>query len=184
LSGRPAVLLDRDGTIIVERSYLSDPAQVLLEEGAAEGLRRLAKAGWLLVVLTNQSGIGRGYFDRAAAEEVNARVAALLAVEGVPIAGWYLCPHGPDEACNCRKPRPGLARQAADELGLDLTRSWMIGDKRSDVELARRIGARPILVTTGHGRDYADAIHAEGVPVCESLTESERVISGVGTSGE
>jgi histidinol-phosphate phosphatase family protein len=148
--GRPAVLLDRDGTIIVEHDYLSDPARVELETGAAEGLRRLSGAGWMLVVLTNQSGIARGYFDRAAAERVNGRVAELLAAHGVAIAGWYICPHGPDDGCDCRKPLPGLALRAAEDLGIDLGRSWMIGDKKSDVLLADAVGATGLLVETGH----------------------------------
>ncbi len=172
MTGRPAVLLDRDGTIIVERDYLSDPALVELEHGAAEGLRALAEAGWVLAVLTNQSGIGRGYFDRAAAEAVNARVAELLAEEGVSIAGWYLCPHAPDEDCECRKPRPGMALQAASELGLDLSRSWVVGDKRSDVELADAIGAEAILVMTGHGRKDEAAMRARGVSVCLTVAEA------------
>lgn len=172
MSGRPAVLLDRDGTIIVERDYLSDPALVELETGAAEGLRALAEAGWVLAVLTNQSGIGRGYFDRSAAEAVNARVAELLVDEGVSIAGWYLCPHAPAEDCDCRKPCPGMARQAAAELGLDLARSWVIGDKSSDVGLADAIRARAILVTTGHGRTDEAAMRARGIPVCATLAEA------------
>ncbi|WP_019832298.1 D-glycero-alpha-D-manno-heptose-1,7-bisphosphate 7-phosphatase [Sphingomonas sp. PR090111-T3T-6A] len=176
MSGRPAVLLDRDGTIIVERDYLSDPALVELETGAVEGLRALAEAGFVLAVLTNQSGIGRGYFDLMAAKAVNARVAELLAAEGIVIAGWYLCPHAPDEECDCRKPRPGMARQAAEELGLDLARSWVIGDKSSDVGLADAVGARSILVTTGHGRKDEAAMRAQGVPVCATLVEAAGLI--------
>lgn len=176
MSGLPAVLLDRDGTIIVERDYLSDPALIELEAGAVEGLRALAQAGWTLVVLTNQSGIGRGYFDLAAAEAVNARVAELLAVEGVSIAGWYLCPHAPGDGCDCRKPRPGMAKQAAEDLGLDLARSWVIGDKRSDVGLADAISARAILVTTGHGQKDEAMMRARGVPVCATLAEAAGVI--------
>jgi len=156
--GRPAILLDRDGTIIVERDYLSDPAKVELEAGAIEGLQLLSQAGWPLVVLTNQSGIARGYFDRDAADAVNARVAALLAERGVAIEGWYLCPHGPGEGCDCRKPMPGMALQAAAELDLNLGRSWMIGDKKSDVLLADAVSATGLLVLTGHAE--ADAIWA------------------------
>ncbi len=182
MTGRPAVLLDRDGTIIVERDYLSDPALVELEDGAAEGLRSLAEAGWVMVVLTNQSGIGRGYFDRAAAEAVNARVAELLAEEGVSIAGWYLCPHAPGEDCDCRKPRPGMAFQAASELDLDLSRSWVVGDKRSDVELADAIGARAILVMTGHGRKDEASMHARGVSVCLTVAEAALRIARASTT--
>ncbi len=172
MSGRPAVLLDRDGTIIVERDYLSDPALVVLEEGAADGLRRLADAGWPLVVLTNQSGIARGYFDRAAADAVNARTGALLAEAGVTIAGWFVCPHGPDEDCACRKPRPGLAAAAAAALDLDLARSWMIGDKPSDIGLAEAVGARGILVRTGHAAAAVAWAEGAGVRIAATLAEA------------
>jgi len=116
------VFLDRDGTIIVEREYLSDPGLVALEHGAVAGLSRLSAAGFVLVVLTNQSGIARGYFDLAAAERVNARVAELLAEAGVPIAGWYICPHADCDGCDCRKPAPGLALTAQRALGTSRAR--------------------------------------------------------------
>lgn len=147
---RGAILLDRDGTLIVERDYLSDPTLVELEIGAVDGLRKLSEAGWPLVVLTNQSGIGRGYFDRNAADAVNAAVQEKLRLSGIIIAGWYVCPHGPEEGCTCRKPLPGLALEAAEMLEIDLNASWMIGDKLSDVALAQAIGGRGILVRTGH----------------------------------
>lgn len=147
----PAIFLDRDGTIIVERRYLSDPAGVVLEEGAGEGLRLLQAQGWPLVVISNQSGVGRGYFPESAVHAVNARLAELLMAEGVTIAGWYHCPHAPDAGCDCRKPADGMVRRAAAELGLDPGRSFVIGDKRSDLELAERIGATGVLVATGYG---------------------------------
>lgn len=145
----PAVLLDRDGTLIVEKNYLADPAGVELERGVVEGLTQLQRAGYRLVVVTNQSGIGRGYFTLSDAEAVNARVAQVLAVQGVTIDGWYICPHRPDADCDCRKPRPGLALAAAEDLSLDLARSWVIGDKPSDVELAAAFGGRGLLVNPG-----------------------------------
>jgi len=168
----PAIFLDRDGTIIVERGYLSDPALVMLERGAPEGLRCMRAAGFALVVLTNQSGIARGYFDLAAAEGVNRRVAALLAEEGVAIDGWYICPHGGDDACSCRKPLPGLADRAAEELGLARTGNWIIGDKRADVELADAIGGHGILVTTGHGAEHVAWARAEGRRVAVDLNDA------------
>lgn len=171
-AGKPVVFLDRDGTIIVERNYLSDPALVELETGAVEGMRRLADAGWTLVVLTNQSGIARGYFDVAAAERVNVRVDAMLAECGVPVAGWYLCPHEAGDGCDCRKPAPGMAFQAAEELGLALTGSWVIGDKMSDAGLAAAVGGHGVLVLTGHGTDDVDAARAAGVPVVANLAEA------------
>ena len=177
--GRPAILLDRDGTIIVERNYLADPALVELEANAAHGLRRLADEGWPLVVLTNQSGVGRGLFDHAAVDAVNARAADLLAAEGVAIAGWYVCPHRPDEGCACRKPGPLLALQAAADLGLDLSRSWIVGDKLSDAAMAPGIGARGALMLSRHASP-SDARDAEsrGMMVAYDLADfAQRLIT-------
>lgn len=173
---RAAVFLDRDGTIIVERDYLRDPAAVELEPAAVEGLRRLSAAGLRLVVLTNQSGIARGYFDAAAADAVNRRVADLLVDQGVAIAGWYICPHGPLDDCDCRKPRPQLARRAAADLDIALAGSWVIGDKRSDVELADAIGASGILVTTGHGGDHVAWAKAHERAVVRDLIEASALV--------
>jgi len=167
-NARPAIFLDRDGTIIVEREYLADPADVALERGAAEGLRRLQHLGWPLVVVSNQSGVGRGYFPESAVHAVNARVADLLRAEGVTIAGWYHCPHAPDDRCACRKPADGMIRQASADLGLDPTRSVMIGDKPSDVELAHRIRAIGILLETGHDANGG----AEATVVCATLIDA------------
>jgi len=145
-----AILLDRDGTILVERHYLADPAGVELLPGAAEGLRRLATLG-PLVVVTNQSGLARGYFDRAALDAIHAEMRRRLAAEGVELAAIEVCPHRPDEGCECRKPRPGLALRAAARLGFDPARAVVIGDKACDVGLGRAIGATTILVRTGYG---------------------------------
>ena len=120
---RRFVLLDRDGTLIVEKNYLSDPDQVELIPGAAAGLRRLAGCGLGLVVLTNQSGIGRGFFDEAKLAEIHQRLTGLLRTERVELDGIYFCPHHPDQACGCRKPQPELALRAAAELGFDAARA-------------------------------------------------------------
>lgn len=173
---RPAAFLDRDGTIIVEREYLSDPDGVELEAGAAEGLRALAAQGFVLVVVTNQSGIARGYFDRAAADAVNAQVAARLAAAGVEVAGWYVCPHGPDDECDCRKPLPGMALAAARDLDLDLAHSVVIGDKRADLGMADAIGARGILVRTGHGAREAAGV--DPARVVANLADAARLLGG------
>ncbi|HSJ13514.1 MAG TPA: D-glycero-beta-D-manno-heptose 1,7-bisphosphate 7-phosphatase [Longimicrobiales bacterium] len=153
MSGRPAVFLDRDGTIIVEKHYLADPAGVELIPGAAEALARLARAGYALVLITNQSGIARGLYARTDFERVQQRVEALLLEQGVRLDGVYHCPHHPDfdGPCECRKPAPGLFRRAADELGLDLSGSACVGDRLSDLEAALAFGARALLVLTGHG---------------------------------
>jgi histidinol-phosphate phosphatase family protein len=152
---KPCIFFDRDGTLIEERHYLSDPAQVVLLNGAAEAVRLARAAGFLAVVLTNQSGVGRGYFTMQEVEAVNRRMEELLRAQGAALDGIYVCPHAPDEDCPCRKPRPGLVEQAARDLDLDLSRSWMIGDKAADVELARNAGLKSALVLTGYGAGAA-----------------------------
>jgi D-glycero-D-manno-heptose 1,7-bisphosphate phosphatase len=166
---QPTIFLDRDGTIIVEKHYLSDPALVELEPGAAQGLKRLCDLGLKLVVVSNQSGIGRGKFGIEAAHSVNARVAELLAAHGVSIAGWYMCPHAPGTDCTCRKPLPGMAQQAHEELGVPLAGCYVIGDKRIDVELGQALGGTGLLVTTGHGQEDAPWAHANQVGVFSNL---------------
>lgn len=145
------LFFDRDGTLIEERNYLSDPSQVALIPGAAEAVRLARQAGYLAVVLTNQSGVGRGYFTPADVEAVHRRLEELLAEEGAKLDAIYICPHAPEEGCACRKPLPGLAVRAAGDLGIDLRASWMIGDKAADLELAAAAGMRGALVLTGYG---------------------------------
>lgn len=157
------VLIDRDGTLNVEKHYLSDPDQLELYPGAAAALRRLREAGYGIVVVTNQSGIARGYFDLARLEQIHDRLRALLAAEGASVDGIYLCPHGPDDDCTCRKPLPGMVEQAVAEHGFDPARAIMIGDKEVDVDLGKAVGAATILVRTGHGRTYAETSKADYV---------------------
>jgi len=151
---RAAVFLDRDGTLIEEVGHLGEPERVVVLPGVPKALRRLADEGFALVVVSNQAGIARGLFTEEAVRAVSARAAELLAGEGAPeLDGWYFCPHHPDftGACDCRKPAPGMLRRAAEEHGLELTASWMVGDHPIDAGAARAAGARPILVRTGHG---------------------------------
>lgn len=154
-ASRRFVLLDRDGTINVERHYLSDPNQLALLPGAAAGLRALRELGLGLVVVTNQSGIARGYFDHARLDAIHERLHELLGAAGVELDGVYVCPHGPHDDCRCRKPRDGMALAAARELDFRLDRSFMIGDKPCDIELGHRVGATTLLVRTGHGEQFA-----------------------------
>jgi D-glycero-D-manno-heptose 1,7-bisphosphate phosphatase len=168
----PVVMLDRDGTIIVERDYLADPGGVELEARALEGLRRLVDAGALLIVVTNQSGIGRGYFDEAVVARVNDHVATLLMEGGVSIAGWYVCPHAPEEACSCRKPAPGLVKRAAVEFGFDPTLAYIVGDKASDIGLGAATGATPILVRTGYGARTAVGLPEGATMIADNLADA------------
>jgi histidinol-phosphate phosphatase family protein len=176
-SPQPTAFLDRDGTIIVERDYLGDPDGVMLEAGAAEGLRALANAGFRLVVVSNQSGVARGKLTIGQVEAVNARVDQLLAAEGVKIDRWYYCPHGPDDGCDCRKPLPGMIDQAASDLEIDFIHSIVVGDKESDVALAATRGMVGYMVLTGHGREHEDFARRAGHIVCRDLLKVSQVVS-------
>lgn len=155
------VLLDRDGTINVDKHYLADPDGLEILPHALAGMRALQDAGAVLCIVTNQSGIGRGYFDRATADAVNARLLEMLGPGGVHIHHVAVCPHGPDDGCDCRKPAPGLAEQCAKATGLPLADHWVIGDKPSDVGLATATGGRGILIGPA---DAADCGQAASVP--------------------
>jgi D-beta-D-heptose 7-phosphate kinase / D-beta-D-heptose 1-phosphate adenosyltransferase len=144
---RPFVFLDRDGTINVDRHYLSDPAGLALLPGAARGLRALAADGYRLVIATNQSGVGRGYFTARMADDINARLIELLAAEAVPIEMVVACYHKPEDNCHCRKPARGLADRVCDATGASLAGAIVIGNKKSDMGFAKAIGARGILIT-------------------------------------
>ncbi len=176
---RRFVLLDRDGTINTERNYLARPEEVELFPGTLPGLRRLRALGLGLVVVTNQSGVGRGYFSAAALDAVHEHLTGLLGAGGVGLEGIYSCPHVPEAGCRCRKPEVGLALRAAEELAFDPARAFVIGDKACDIELGRRLGATTFLVRTGYGRqaeaegkarpDYAVEDLAGAAAVIESL---------------
>lgn len=135
-----AAFLDRDGTIIADKDYLGDPAGVVLLPGAAEGLRLLQSSGYKLLVVTNQSGVARGFYSLADMTACNERMSALLKTEHVRLDGVYACPHGPEDECACRKPRPGLTLQAAAEHGVSLPHSVTIGDKPRDLEAGQAAG--------------------------------------------
>ncbi len=153
---RRAVFLDRDGTLNREVHYLANPEQLELLPGVASGLARLAQDGWLLCVVTNQSGVARGIVSPPALTEIHARLGQLLAARGVNLDWIGYCPHHPQHGppdlrrdCDCRKPKPGLLLQAAEELNIDLAASWMIGDSTRDVQAGAAAGCRSLLVQTG-----------------------------------
>ncbi len=147
----PAVILDRDGTINEDRGYIGAPEDVVLIAGAAEAIKELNKRDIPVIVITNQSGLARGFYTEQDLGVVNKRLEALLEAEGARIDGLFYCPHHPDEHCECRKPETGLIDEAARGHDIDLSRSVMVGDKASDMELARRTGMMSVLVLTGYG---------------------------------
>lgn len=153
-----AVFFDRDGTINEEVGYLADLDRLVLYPEAARAIRMVNESGMKAVVVTNQSGVARGYFDEAFVTAVHRRMAELLRADGARIDGFYYCPHHPDEGlgeyrkdCFCRKPKPGMLLAAARDMNIDLERSYMVGDMMKDVETAENAGVRGILVKTGYG---------------------------------
>jgi D-glycero-D-manno-heptose 1,7-bisphosphate phosphatase len=173
---KPYVLLDRDGTLNVERDYLSDPAQLELLPGVSQALRRLRELGFGLVVVSNQSGVGRGYFNLDAVERIHQRLKQMLAAEGAAVDAFYICPHAPDEACDCRKPLTGMVDQAVAEWGFDPKDGFIIGDKEADIDLGHAVGARPILVRTGWGKDTEQAGDCQPEIIVDDLPAAVRWI--------
>jgi histidinol-phosphate phosphatase family protein len=160
---RPFIVLDRDGTIIEEREYLSRPDQVVLIPGVGDALRKLRQMGFGLVVATNQSGVGRGIFDEAQLIRIHQRLDELLGAEGVHLDGLYVCIHKPDDGCDCRKPRLGLLQKASEELGFRPENSIVIGDKECDIAMGRSAGAVTFLVRTGYGAQFESIAAADFV---------------------
>src|SRR5512145_1749179 len=155
-----AVFLDREGTLNEEVGYLDSAGKLQMIPEAFEAVRRINESGMKAVVVTNQAGVAKGLFSEKFVRDVNDRIQGLFIEYGAQIDRFYYCPHHPSEGvdpyrkiCDCRKPEPGLLQQAAQDLDIDLARSYMIGDHLRDVETARRVGAKGILVTTGHGAD-------------------------------
>jgi D-glycero-D-manno-heptose 1,7-bisphosphate phosphatase len=156
---RRAVFIDRDGTISEEVGYVNHVSRYRVFPFAAEAIKLLRDAGWLAVLVTNQAGVARGYFREDLIGQVHALLARELERGGARLDAIYYCPHHPTvgeppyrQDCDCRKPRPGLIHRAAEELNLDLARCWMVGDRHSDMELARSAGVRAAFVLTGYGR--------------------------------
>jgi D-glycero-D-manno-heptose 1,7-bisphosphate phosphatase len=166
------VVLDRDGTIVVDRGYLSDPAGLEFESGATEGLRLLSLAGYRLVVATNQSGVGRGLFTLEQLDAMNARLMAMVESAGARLDAIYSCPHAPHDQCDCRKPAQGLLQRAASELGFDPASAIVIGDKDSDIEFGRRAGAKTVLIRPSCTSDPAP--HPRPDLVVPSLFEAAK----------
>jgi len=191
---RPAIFLDRDGTLNVDVGYLHALDQLELFPWTVDALRLLKRAGFALVVVTNQSGVAAGLIDEGFVEIAHRELQRRLEAEGAGIDGYYSCPHHPMGAlekfraeCRCRKPGPGMVEDAVRDLGLDPARSWVIGDKWLDVQLGQAVGARSILVRTGWGRRQ-ESTRPEGQhvdAVCDNLMHAVSVILGSeGQAGE
>ena len=173
------VLLDRDGTINVEKHYLSSPDQVRLLPRAGEGIKLIKQLGLPVAVITNQSAIGRGYFDLDTLNRINQRLCEMLADCGASLDAIYICPHRPDEGCACRKPAAELAFEAAEKFGADLAESFVIGDNVCDIELGKLVGAKTILVRTGYGAQLIAQASIEPDYVVEDMLEAARLIQSL-----
>jgi len=156
-------LLDRDGTVIVEKHYLKSVSDLEFLPHAVAGLRRLSDQGYGLILVTNQSGVGRGLVSIAEVDAIHAELTRRLTAEGIDLAAIYYCPHTPDDQCECRKPRTGLARKAAADFGFDPSESLVIGDKSSDIEFGRNLNAYTVLVRTGCGAQHEYTAGADAV---------------------
>lgn len=181
-----AVFLDRDGTINEEKDYLHRIEDFAFIPGAPEAIRRLRESGYRVIVVTNQSGVARGYFSREDVDRLHQHIQRELAKIGTTVDAFYLCPHHPEKGrgefkvdCDCRKGRPGMLLQAAAEQGIDLAASWMIGDKRADLEAGRAACCRSLLVRTGYGeKELATGAGALAEAVVDDLSTAADYILG------
>jgi D-glycero-D-manno-heptose 1,7-bisphosphate phosphatase len=183
---RKAVFIDRDGTMSDEVGYVNHPTRFRLLPHTAEAIHTLNENGWLVVVITNQSGVARGYFTEDLLREINENMRRELATAGARLDGIYYCPHHPSAGtapyrhdCLCRKPKPGLIHRAADELDIDLGKSWMVGDRYGDVAFARAAKVKAALVLTGYGRgewEYQPDVVAEDLQAAvDEIVKGDRV---------
>jgi D-glycero-D-manno-heptose 1,7-bisphosphate phosphatase len=183
---KKAAFLDRDGTILDELGYLTPSSSIVIYPWSADAIRLLKRAGYAVVMITNQGGIGLGLYDHAFVKATHEQLSRQFAAAGAEIDAWYYCPHHPEAVveeyrmvCGCRKPAPGMLRDAAGDLGLDLPQSWVVGDQWRDVQLAHLAGCRSVLVRTGHGLAQESA-WPEGVApptaACDNLIAAVSVI--------
>ena len=174
-----AVFLDRDGVVVREVDYLCQPGQLKLLRGAAQAIIRLRRAGFKVVMVTNQSGVARGYLTLAVLRRIHLRMKRFLAAQGAKLDALYFCPHLPGTGCACRKPALGMLRQAKRRFSLDLKRSYFVGDSTTDILTARRAGCEAVLVRTGKGgRDGRHRVRAD--KTCRDLAAAAAWIIGRG----
>jgi len=177
---RRAVFLDRDGTLNIEKHYLYKAADWEFVPGAVEAVRKINEKGWLAIVVTNQAGIARRMYGEADVDALHGYVDGLLEAAGAKIDAYYMCPHHPEfgavRECECRKPAPGMLLRAARDFLVDLTQSFMIGDKGSDAEAARRAGVTPVLVATGYGAAECQGVSHDVWHARDVLEAVERIM--------
>lgn len=173
-----AIILDRDGTINIEKDYLHKVEDFEFEEGVIEGLKILADLGYIFVVVTNQSGIARGYYTEDDLHVLNTYIGKVLEKEGIKIEKFYYCPHHLEKGvgkyrvdCECRKPKPGMLEEAIKEFDIDREKSFMVGDNISDIQAGINANVTPILVETGHGIEHLEEIEKIGLRSYKNLLE-------------
>lgn len=171
---KPAIFLDRDGTLIKDSGFLSDPAKAVIYSFTVEALKLLEEKFELFIV-TNQCGVANGIISDEQVEKVNQFIIDYLAVEGIEIKDCYVCPHAIDAGCKCRKPQPFFARQAARKYKLDLSRSYVIGDHLSDINFAKAFGGKGVYVMTGHGGHHRHSVSDDAI-VCRNLLYAAKKI--------
>jgi D-glycero-D-manno-heptose 1,7-bisphosphate phosphatase len=176
---RRFALVDRDGTVNEEIGYVLHPAELRLIPGAADALRRLRDLGLGIVVITNQSPIGRGLLTEQRLADIHDRLRELLADAGASVDGFEVCPHAPDERCECRKPAPGMVERAARTYGFDPAGAFVIGDHAGDMRLGRAVGATTILVLTGHGEEERAKAEPFADHVAADLLEAAGVVASI-----
>ncbi|MCC7261004.1 MAG: HAD family hydrolase [Candidatus Latescibacteria bacterium] len=176
MTRRSFVLLDRDGTVIEECNYLSDPGKIKLLPGVPSALRVFCDMGLGLAIITNQSAVGRGFFNEDHLQHIHHRLSDLLADEGICLDGIFYCPHTPEDHCCCRKPQPGLVEQAVGRFGFDPSASFVIGDKICDLDLGRRVRATTMLVRTGYGTQTEVKVTTQADYIVNSLAEAIPII--------
>jgi len=175
----PALFLDRDGTINHDKNYLSDAKQLKLYKNIEKPLLKFRKMGFKIVIVTNQSGIARKYFTVTNLKQINSKLIEMLKDLKVKVDGMYYCPHGPDDDCDCRKPKIGMALKAAKDLNIDLKKSYMIGDSVRDYLFGYNFGGKGILVLTGHGKKQFEKVKNEKqkpLAVVKNLNQALKVI--------
>lgn len=181
---KKAVFLDRDGTINIEKEYLFKPEEFEFIPGAVEAIKSLNQTGYLVVVVTNQSGVARGYYSEEDVIRLHHHIDELLKARGAWVDAWYYCPHHSagrvpyNVACLCRKPLPGMLQQAAADHTIDLSCSWMVGDKIADMEAGLAAGCKPVLVLTGYGMETHARLPAD-LSCCPDLLSAVKLITAV-----